>query len=91
MSVQKDGPMGLDLTNQLKHPRVKGWPICDKCNKPVDAVEEVYVPHLFSAVIRVVCHGDFEEASLTDYTLAESQGVRYERAFIQPKLIGGEP
>lgn len=69
----------------------KPWPVCDKCKKPVDAVEEIYLPHVYSTVYRVRCHGDFEEATLADYALEDNPNIRYELAFIQPKLIEAEP
>lgn len=44
---------------------ITGWPVCSKCNKPVDKVESIQDPLTDERIFVVSCHGEFEESRLT--------------------------
>jgi hypothetical protein len=57
-------------------------PICAICNKPVDRVESMYAPEWYAKRFRVFCHGDFEEAMLSDVLIEDNYSVSFGQAFI---------
>jgi len=65
-------------------------PLCAVCNKPVERVESKYDNLLMAKHFRVYCHGQMEEAMLTDETILGVDSVRFGEAFIdklpQPQL-----
>lgn len=65
-------------------------PMCAVCNKPVERVESMYDNTVMAKRFSVYCHGDVEEAMLTDEVIHDTDSVRFGQAFIdklpQPQL-----
>jgi len=65
-------------------------PLCAVCNKPVERMESRYDFSIAAKRFRVYCHGDMEEAHLTDEVIEDCGSVRFGEAFIdklpQPQL-----
>ena len=65
-------------------------PMCAICNKPVERIESMYRFELGAKHFRMYCHGDVEEAMLTDEVIHDTDSVRFGQAFIdklpQPQL-----
>jgi hypothetical protein len=66
-------------------------PTCDKCNKQVGAIEKFRDPRKRVDVFRVHCHGEVEEAELTESQLYDHHTgkarIKAGRAFIQRKAL----
>ena len=81
----------MRLTTLSKHDLVlHDVPMCAICNRPVDRVESMYDNIVMAKRFRVYCHGDVEEAMLTDEIIEDTDSVRFGQAFIdklpQPQL-----
>jgi hypothetical protein len=65
-------------------------PICAVCNKPVDRMESTYDINHYQKRFRVYCHGQAEEAFLSDMDIWNADSIRVGQAFIdklaQPQL-----
>ena len=65
-------------------------PMCAICNKPVERMESMYAPEWYAKKFRVYCHGDMEEAMLSNELIEDGYSVRFGQAFIdkltQPQL-----
>jgi hypothetical protein len=81
----------MSLTTTSKFDLVlKDKPWCAICNKPTERVETMYDPNSYSKRFRVYCHGDAEEALLSDEAIENTDSIRFGEAFIdklpQPQL-----
>jgi len=65
-------------------------PICAVCNKRVDRMESEYDINTYQKRFRVYCHGQTEEAFLSDMDIWDADSIRMGQAFIdklpQPQL-----
>lgn len=57
-------------------------PMCAVCNKPVERVESMYDIAWAAKRFRVYCHGDMEEALLSDVWIEDCASVQFGQAFI---------
>jgi hypothetical protein len=64
-------------------------PICDRCNKPVDRLEEERDDFCARFVLTACCHGERERV-VVEYEILESKQFEASaaRAFVQPKQLG---
>jgi hypothetical protein len=81
----------MKLTEQNKFElALHGVPLCAVCNKPVERMESEYDINSYQKRFRVYCHGDVEEALLSDMDIWNADSVRMGQAFIdklsQPQL-----
>ena len=67
-----------------------GVPLCAVCNKPVERMESQYDINLYQKRFLVYCHGQVEEALLSDMDIWNADSIRMGQAFIdtlpQPQL-----
>ena len=67
-----------------------GVPLCAVCNKPVERMESMYDINLYQKRFLVYCHGQVEEALLSDMDIWNADSIRMGQAFIdtlpQPQL-----
>ncbi len=67
-----------------------GVPLCAVCNKPVERMESMYDINLYQKRFRVYCHGQMEEALLSDMNIWNADSIRMGQAFVdtleQPQL-----
>jgi len=67
-----------------------GVPLCAVCNKPVERMESMYDINLYQKRFRVYCHGQMEEALLSDMDIWNADSIRMGQAFVdtleQPQL-----
>lgn len=65
-------------------------PLCAICNKPVERMDSEYDINLYQKRFRVYCHGQMEEALLSDMDIWNADSIRMGQAFIdtlpQPQL-----
>ena len=65
-------------------------PMCAVCNKRVDRMESEYDINTYQKRFRVYCHGQIEEALLSDMDIWNADSIRMGQAFIdklpQPQL-----
>jgi len=65
-------------------------PLCAVCNKPVERMESLYDINSYQKRFRVYCHGQMEEALLSDMVIWDADSIRMGQAFIdklpQPQL-----
>ena len=67
-----------------------GVPLCAVCNKPVERMESMYDINLYQKRFLVYCHGQMEEALLSDMDIWNADSIRMGQAFVdtlvQPQL-----
>jgi hypothetical protein len=67
-----------------------GLPICAVCNTPVERMESMYDMNTNQKRFRVYCHGQTEEAFLSDMDIWDADSIRMGQAFVdklpQPQL-----
>ena len=67
-----------------------GLPICAVCNTPVERMESMYDINNYQKRFIVYCHGQTEEAFLSDMDIWDADSIRMGQAFIdklkQPQL-----
>ena len=67
-----------------------GVPLCAICNKPVERMESIYDISQYQKRFRVYCHGQMEEAFLSDIDVWNADSIRMIQAFVdklpQPQL-----
>jgi hypothetical protein len=67
-----------------------GVPLCAVCNKPVERMESQYDINLYQKRFLVYCHGQVEEALLSDMDIWNADSIRMGQAFVdtlpQPQL-----
>jgi hypothetical protein len=65
-------------------------PMCAVCNKRVDRMESEYDINTYQKRFRVYCHGQTEDAFLSDMDIWDADSIRMGQAFIdklpQPQL-----
>jgi hypothetical protein len=65
-------------------------PMCAVCNKPVERMDSMYDINSYKKTFRVYCHGQTEEAVLSDMDIWNADSIRMGQAFIdklqQPQL-----
>ena len=65
-------------------------PLCAVCNKPVERMESIYDISQYQKRFRVFCHGQMEEAFLSDMDVWNADSIRMIQAFVdklpQPQL-----
>ena len=65
-------------------------PLCAICNKPVERMESMYEINQYQKRFRVYCHGQMEEAFLSDMDVWNADSIRMIQAFVdklpQPQL-----
>jgi hypothetical protein len=65
-------------------------PMCAVCNKPVERMESMYDINHYQKGFRVYCHGQTEDAFLSDMDIWDADSIRMGQAFIdklpQPQL-----
>jgi hypothetical protein len=65
-------------------------PLCAVCNKPVERMESQYDINLYQKRFLVYCHGQMEEAFLSDMDIWNADSICMGQAFIdtlpQPQL-----
>jgi hypothetical protein len=65
-------------------------PLCAVCNKPVERMDSEYDINLYQKRFRVYCHGQMEEAFLSDMDIWNADSIRMGQAFVdtleQPQL-----
>jgi hypothetical protein len=65
-------------------------PMCAVCNKRVERMESEYDINTYQKRFRVYCHGQTEEAFLSDMDIWNADSIRMGQAFIdklpQPQL-----
>ena len=61
-------------------------PICDLCNKPVDALQQTYDPARAVYVYQVRCHGATETATLTPLDVIACLNIEMGRAFFTTRI-----
>jgi hypothetical protein len=65
-------------------------PMCAVCNKRVDRMESEYDSNNYQKRFRVYCHGQTEDAFLSDMDIWDADSIRMGQAFIdklpQPQL-----
>jgi len=81
----------MNLTEQNKFDLVlHDVPLCAVCNKPVERMESMYDINSYQKRFRVYCHGQMEEALLSDMVIWDADSIRMGQAFIdklpQPQL-----
>ena len=81
----------MKLTEQNKFElALHGVPLCAICNKSVERMESEYDINSYQKRFRVYCHGDVEEALLSDMDIWNADSVRMGQAFVdklpQPQL-----
>ncbi len=59
---------------------------CAVCYKPVDMIETVNDPMTWNRIFRAYCHGEVEEATISDLTIVDSLGIQFDTAFRRAKL-----
>ena len=67
-----------------------GVPLCAVCNKPVERMDSEYDINTYQKRFRVYCHGQVEEALLSDMDIWNADSIRMGQAFVdtlvQPQL-----
>jgi hypothetical protein len=67
-----------------------GVPLCAVCNKPIERMESMYDINLYQKRFRVYCHGQMEEALLSDMDIWNADSILMGQAFVdtlaQPQL-----
>ena len=67
-----------------------GVPLCAVCNKPVERMDSEYDINAYQKRFRVYCHGQVEEAFLSDMDIWNADSIRMGQAFVdtlvQPQL-----
>ena len=65
-------------------------PLCAVCNKPVERMDSQYEINTYQKRFRVYCHGQMEEALLSDMDIWNADSIRMGQAFVdtleQPQL-----
>ena len=65
-------------------------PLCAVCNKPVERMDSEYDINAYQKRFRVYCHGQMEEALLSDMDIWNADSIRMGQAFVdtlaQPQL-----
>ena len=65
-------------------------PLCAVCNKPLERMESEYYINQYQKRFRVYCHGQTEEAFLSDMDIWDADSIRMGQAFVdklsQPQL-----
>ena len=65
-------------------------PLCAVCNKPVERMDSEYDINAYQKRFRVYCHGQVEEAFLSDMDIWNADSIRMGQAFVdtlaQPQL-----
>ena len=65
-------------------------PLCAVCNKPVEQMESMYDINTYQKRFLVYCHGQMEEALLSDMDIWNADSIRMGQAFVdtleQPQL-----
>ena len=65
-------------------------PLCAVCNKPVERMDSEYDINTYQKRFRVYCHGQMEEALLSDMDIWNADSSRMGQAFVdtlaQPQL-----
>ena len=65
-------------------------PLCAVCNKPIERMESMYDINLYQKRFRVYCHGQMEEALLSDMDIWNADSILMGQAFVdtlaQPQL-----
>lgn len=64
---RRSGP--LSYKGDLMNTEIQGWPICAKCNKPVDAVENQRDDIAKATRITAKCHGETHTIVISDREL----------------------
>ena len=65
-------------------------PLCAVCNKPVERMDSEYDINAYQKRFRVYCHGQMEEAFISDMDIWNADSIRMGQAFVdtlaQPQL-----
>lgn len=56
-------------------------PLCAVCNKPVERMDSEYDINTYQKRFRVYCHGQVEEATLSDMDIWNADSIRMGEAF----------
>jgi hypothetical protein len=65
--------------------RARSLPICDVCNRPVDAFEEIHEDFIDKVIFTARCHGQTERVSVSTSELCGS--ITLGRAFVASKML----
>ena len=81
----------MKFTGQKKFElELHDMPMCAVCNKRVERMESMYDINHYQKRFRVYCHGQTEEAFLSDMDIWDADSIRMGQAFIdklpQPQL-----